>query len=409
MGREKRQTRAVKVGDVVIGGGAPVSIQSMTKTPTADVRATTNQIRRLAACGCEIVRVAVRDVRDAEAIRSIVKKSRIPLVADIHFDHRLALKAIEAGADKIRINPGNMADREGIISVVKAAKRRRIPIRIGVNSGSVRKRHKDTRLPARVLTAGGQAKTHRHPPARTGPYSRRAGKDMRTADELVGTARRCIRLFEDLDFHDIVISVKASDVVSTVGAYRAIARSCAYPLHLGVTACGPPTEGIVKSSIALGALLLDGIGDTVRVSLTASPEEEVMAARRILSALGLWRFGPEIISCPTCGRCRVDLVGIVQKLEQELSEDTRHKTQDTGKKGRVSCLVSRESRPLKIAVMGCEVNGPGEAREADIGMAAGAGCAVLFRNGAIIRRVAEKDLVSVLMREVRSLDAKSTR
>jgi (E)-4-hydroxy-3-methylbut-2-enyl-diphosphate synthase len=372
----RRKTRQVKVGDVRIGGGAPVSVQSMTKTLTSDVTGTVREIGRLERAGCEIIRVAVRDGRDAECIRKIARKIRIPLVADIHFDYRLALKAIEGGADKIRINPGNITRREELAAVVKSAKKRKVPIRIGVNSGSVPKSHHVTRSPRHGSTSSPSLEP-----------SRAKSRDQVTTShaELVDAAMDCIKLFEELDFHDIVVSLKASNVVSTVRAYRELVKLCDYPFHLGVTASGLPQEGTIKSAIGIGALLLDGIGDTIRVSLTGSSEEEVLAGRRILSALELRNFGPEIISCPTCGRCQVDLVRIAQEVENAI---------------RNTQYAIRTTKPVRVAIMGCEVNGPGEAREADIGVAAGKGCGLLFRKGKILRRVPEKDFVKVLLKEL---------
>ena len=271
----RRKTRLVKVGGVKVGGGAPVSIQSMTKVETSDVSAVVSQIKRLKNAGCDIIRVAVKTVKDAQAVRVIKRKIDMPIVCDIHFDHRLALKCIESGADKIRLNPGNIRKAGDIGEVVRAAKRAKIPIRIGVNSGS-------------------------------------------TSEDFVKSAIRYVKIFEELDFRDIIISLKASDVTKTVEAYREISKLCDYPLHLGVTASGPYDLGIVKSSIGIGALLLDGIGDTIRVSLTADPVEEVIGAKRILSSLNLRNFGPEILSCPTCGRCQVDLVKLVNDLERAI-------------------------------------------------------------------------------------------
>ncbi|MBN2452915.1 MAG: flavodoxin-dependent (E)-4-hydroxy-3-methylbut-2-enyl-diphosphate synthase [Candidatus Omnitrophica bacterium] len=342
---KRRKTRQVRVGGVKIGGGAPISIQSMTNSVTADTRSTVSQIKALERAGCEIIRVAVRDLDDARAVKGIKKKINIPLACDIHFDYRLALECIRAGADKIRLNPGNIRKREEIAAVVKAAKKARIPIRIGVNSGS-------------------------------------AGAN--TPGALVKTAMGYIKVLEGLDFHDIIVSLKASNVLSTVASYRAMSKLCDYPLHLGVTAAGPYESGIVKSSIGIGSLLLDGIGDTIRVSLTADPVEEVAAAKKILSSLDIRRFGPEIISCPTCGRCRVDLIKIVKRVEKALAG-------------------TFAGRQATIAVMGCEVNGPGEAGEADIGIAAGRGSGALFVKGRIIRRVREKDFVKELLKELKRL------
>lgn len=336
---KRRKTRQIVVGGVKIGGSAPISIQSMTTADTSDVRATVAQIKELAGTGCEIVRLAVKDMEDAAAVRAIKRQAKIPIVCDIHFDHRLALACIAAGADKIRLNPGNIRRPGDVAAVVVAAKKARIPIRIGVNSGS-------------------------------------AGSDAPAA--LVKAALSHVKILEELNFRDIIISLKASDVLSTVGAYRRMSGMCDYPMHLGVTAAGPMDAGIVKSAIGIGGLLLDGIGDTIRVSLTADPIEEITAAKRILSALKLRRFGPEIISCPTCGRCQVDLINIVNKVGSAL----------------------RTGKDVTVAVMGCEVNGPGEAREADIGIAAGKGSGALFIKGKIVRRVKEKDFVRELIKEI---------
>jgi (E)-4-hydroxy-3-methylbut-2-enyl-diphosphate synthase len=335
----RRKTRLVKVGGVRIGGGAPVSIQSMTKVETSNIKAVVSQVKSLESCGCEIIRVAVKTLSDARAIKDIKKKIRIPLVADIHFDYRLALESIKSGADKIRINPGNMKKPEEVARVVRSARKAGIPIRIGINSGS-------------------------------------------TSEDFVKSALNYVKIFEGLDFRDIIISLKASDAAKTVKAYREISGLCDYPLHLGVTASGPYDIGIVKSSIGIGSLLLDGIGDTIRVSLTAEPQEEVFAAKRILSSLGLRRFGPEIISCPTCGRCQVDLVKIVNAVEHEI-RNTKYELRKS---------------PFTIALMGCEVNGPGEAKEADIGIAFGKGSGMLFKKGKIVKRVSSKDAIKELLK-----------
>ncbi len=337
----RRKTRLVKVGGVKVGGGAPVSIQSMTKVETSDVSAVVSQIKRLKNAGCDIIRVAVKTVKDAQAVRVIKRKIDMPIVCDIHFDHRLALKCIESGADKIRLNPGNIRKAGDIGEVVRAAKRAKIPIRIGVNSGS-------------------------------------------TSEDFVKSAIRYVKIFEELDFRDIIISLKASDVTKTVEAYREISKLCDYPLHLGVTASGPYDLGIVKSSIGIGALLLDGIGDTIRVSLTADPVEEVIGAKRILSSLNLRNFGPEILSCPTCGRCQVDLVKLVNDLERAI-RNTQY---------------ARRKDPLTIAMMGCEVNGPGEAKEADIGIAFGKGSGILFKKGRVVKKVSIKNAVGELIKNL---------
>lgn len=342
---KRRATRQLSVGAVKIGGNSPISIQSMTKVETSNVKAVVSEIKKLELSGCEIIRVAVKTIKDAEALKDIKRKISIPLAADIHFDHRLALKAIESGADKIRLNPGNIRRRDEVAQVVKAAKGAKIPIRIGVNSGS-------------------------------------------TSGDFVKSAISYIKLFEDLSFRDIIISLKASDVAKTVEAYRKISKLCNYPLHLGVTASGPYKSGIVKSSIGIGSLLLDGIGDTIRVSLTADPVEEVAAAKQILSSLGLRKFGPEIISCPTCGRCQVDLVKIVNAVEHAARS------------------AKRDARkyPLTVAIMGCEVNGPGEAREADVGIAFGKGSGMLFKKGKFAKKVSAKDAITELLQLLRTKD-----
>jgi len=329
-------TRQIRVGRIKIGGGAPIAVQSMTKTDTRDVAATVSEIKELERAGCELVRVAVKDFQSASALKKIKKKVRIPLVADIHFDYRLALEAIEYGADKIRLNPGNIHKEAQIREVARLAKKRRVPIRVGVNSGSVK------------------------------------------GNDLVKPALDFIKLLEKAKFYDIIVSLKASDVLTTIDAYRRFSKKSKYPLHLGITAAGPLATGLVKSSIGIGALLLEGIGDTIRVSLTAHPCEEVIAAKNILQTLGLRRFGPDIISCPTCGRCQVDLQKIVSDLEKRITQ----------------------TNSIKIAVMGCEVNGPGEAKEADVGIACGKKSGVIFKKGKIIKRVKEKDIVKKLLNEI---------
>ena len=355
---KRRKTRLIRVGGVKVGGGAPVSIQSMTKVETANVSAVVSQIRRLEKCGCQIIRVAIKTVADARAIREIKRKIKIPLVADIHFDHRLALESIKNGVDKIRINPGNMRKRDEIKQIVKAARKAKISIRIGVNSGSIFTNHE-----------------------------RRITNDAHIASALVNSAMKHIKLFESMNFRDIIISLKASDVAKTVEAYREISNLCDYPLHLGVTASGPYDIGIVKSSIGIGALLLDGIGDTIRVSLTADPVEEILAAKKILSSLNLRNFGPQILSCPTCGRCQIDLIGIVNKADNAI-RNTQY---------------ARRNKPLTIALMGCEVNGPGEAKEADIGIAFGKGSGMLFKKGEIVKKISAGDAVSKLLEEIKNL------
>ncbi|MDD5449110.1 MAG: flavodoxin-dependent (E)-4-hydroxy-3-methylbut-2-enyl-diphosphate synthase [Candidatus Omnitrophica bacterium] len=368
---ERRKTRLVKVGDVKIGGNAPISIQSMTKTDTRDVAGTIRQIKRLERAGCDIVRVAVPDMEAARAIEAIKKKINIPLVADIHFQHSLALEAIKSGADKIRLNPGNIRRKEDIADVIRLAKKKKIPIRIGVNSGSV----------PNVI-------------ARREAPKQSQNRDCFASLAMTRAALAYIKLFEDLDFRDIIISLKASDVVTTIDAYREMSGKCDYPFHLGVTAAGPLDKGIIKSSIGIGTLLSEGIGDTIRVSLTGSPEDEVASGKEILRALGLKKGGIDIISCPTCGRCEVDLIKIVDILTKRLLT--------------IECEASRRghrllAQPLKVAIMGCVVNGPGEAEEADIGIAAGKKCGLLFKKGKPERKVSEKDFVTVLLREITRL------
>lgn len=345
----RRKTRVVKIGKVFIGSNHPVAIQSMVKYKTSDTERTLRQIRELEGAGCEIVRLAVKDIQDARALKIIKREAKIPIVADIHFDYRLALTAIASGADKIRLNPGNIYKKEEIREVVSGLKARRIPLRIGLNSGSVK-----------------------DPGTKNMP------------DKLVKSALGYIKTIEGFKFRDIVISLKASNVLDTLGAYRKLARLCDYPFHLGVTATGSPFSGAIKTSIALGALLLDGIGDTIRVSLTDTPAREVYAAKVILESLELRKFGHRIISCPTCGRCAVDLVKLVRELEDRLAVVN----------------AKSQTRPLKVAVMGCVVNGPGEAREADLGIAFGQRHGLLFKKGKPIKKVAYADCVDVLLKEI---------
>lgn len=337
---KRHKTKVIHVGNVAIGGNHPISIQSMTKTDTRDVSATVKQIQELEALGCEIIRVAVPDMDSAEALPSIIKEIKIPLIADIHFNWRLAVKSIENGASGIRINPGNMRELREIVS---AAKERNVPIRIGVNSGSLDKK-----------------KT------------------------LVGSALEYIKRIEDMDFNQLKISVKAPDIWRTIEAYRLITKKTSYPLHIGVTEAGPLVESAVRSSIALGTLLMEGIGDTIRVSVTGEPHSEVLIAKEILQSIGLRRFGPEIISCPTCARCDVDLIKIVTDL-----------------KGKLLTVNSKLlTSPLKVAVMGCIVNGPGEAKDATLGVACGKGSAVLFKKGKPVKRVDERNIAKALIDEM---------
>jgi len=350
----RHKTKVIKIGNRYIGGDYPVAIQSMAKTKTADSEGTIKQIKELEAAGCEIVRVAIKDDIDAHSIGKIKKGIKIPLVADIHFNWRLALAAIEQGADKVRLNPGNIYKKDEIREVAQAAKMHRIPIRIGVNSGSIRK----------LQTPNSKLQTH--------------------ADQLVKSALDYIKVMEKNKFHNIVISLKASNVLDTIEAYRKISRFCDYPLHLGVTATGLPFSGAIKSGIAIGGLLLEGLGDTIRVSLTDEPAREISAARAILEGLELRRFGPEIISCPTCGRCEVDLVKVVREIEARL----------------LTPNFQLSTRPLKVAVMGCVVNGPGEAKDADIGVAFGKKVGLFFKAGKPVKKVAYEKCADLLIKEI---------
>ncbi len=345
-----RQSRQISIGNVKIGGGAPVSVQSMTITDTRDVASTVSQIKRLEEAGCDIVRVAVPDMDAARALGPIRNETRIPLVSDIHFDYRLALESIKQGVDGMRINPGNIGARYRIKAVVDACRERRIPIRIGVNSGSLEKD---------IL------RKYEHP----------------TAEALVESAMRHVRILEDLDFYDIKISVKSTDVRKMITAYRMLAEKTEYPLHLGVTEAGTPGMGTVKSSIGIGALLAEGIGDTIRVSLTGDPVEEIVVGMNILRSLGMRNNGIELISCPGCGRLEIDLEKLVSEVEQGVSGFNLQ-------------------RPVKVAILGCVVNGPGEAAEADIGIAGGRGKGMLYRDGKLIKSFKEADLVGELVKEI---------
>lgn len=344
-------TRQICVGGVKIGGGAPVSIQSMTNTPTHDVEATLAQIQALTAAGCEIVRLAVPDMAAARAIGAIKAGSSVPLVADIHFDYRLALEAVRQGIDKVRINPGNIGAPERVKAVAEACMDRSIPIRIGVNGGSLEKR---------LLEQYG------------GP----------TPEALVESGLRQAQMLEQFGFHDICISLKSSSVSTTMNAYRLMSERCDYPLHLGVTEAGTPELGVIKSAAGIGGLLALGIGDTFRVTLTADPVEEIFAAKKILKAVGLRREGPELIACPTCGRTKIDLIPMARRVED---------------------LLRQVDKPITVAVMGCVVNGPGEARHADVGIAGGQGEGVLFQKGQVVARVPEDRLVDELMKLIDTL------
>lgn len=347
---KRRKTVPVSVGDLVLGGNR-IYIQSMLNVPSTDIAGSVRQAEALGAAGCEILRAAIPDKDAVKLIPAIKEKVSIPLVADIHFDYRLALEALEAGIDKIRINPGNIGSPDRIKAVAVACSNRGVPIRIGVNSGSVEKH---------ILEKYG------------GP----------TADALVESGLYNAQLLEKFDFHQIVISLKSSNVETMIEAYRKLAERCDYPLHLGVTEAGTERMGLIKSAIGIGSLLADGIGDTIRVSLTADPIREIAAARDILRALDLDEGAPQIVSCPTCGRTRIDLISLANAVEERLR---------TVKK------------PIKVAVMGCIVNGPGEAKEADIGIAGGDGCAVLFKKGKILRKVSEDRILEELFSEIEQI------
>lgn len=346
----RKNTKIIKIGNVPIGGKNPIVVQSMTTTDTRDTKATVEQIKRLELAGCEIVRVAVIDEEAANNIAAIKKEVNIPLVADIHFDYKLALKSVAAGANALRINPGNIGNKNKVREVVKACKDKLISIRIGVNAGSLDKA---------ILSKYGEI----------------------NALGMVESARQNINILEEMDFTDIKISLKASSVALTVDAYKRMAAEVPYPLHLGITEAGTKDRGLIKSAIGLGLLLNEGIGDTIRVSLTADPVEEVWAAYEILRNLNLRSRGVELISCPTCGRCEIDLIKIAETVDQELRA---------------------VDKPIKIAVMGCVVNGPGEAKEADFGIAGGRGQGLLFRKGEIIKKVREEELVDELLKEIRN-------
>jgi (E)-4-hydroxy-3-methylbut-2-enyl-diphosphate synthase len=344
----RRKTRTIYVGKVPVGGGNPIVVQSMTKTDTMDVKATVQQIKSLESKGCEIIRLAVPNMEAAKVLGIIKKSITIPMIADIHFDWRLALEAIKQGVDGLRINPGNIGAKWKVKEVVTAAKDKEIPMRIGVNAGSLEKE---------------LLKKYGHP----------------KPEALVESAERHIQILEELDFTHLKVSLKCSDVPTTVEAYRLFSENYDYPLHIGISEAGPPSTGIIKSSVGCGILLSGGIGDTIRVSLTAEPEEEVRVAYEILKSLDLRKKGIEIISCPTCGRCRIDLRGLATEVEYRLRAI---------------------DKPMKIAVMGCVVNGPGEAREADLGIAGGKGMGILFKNGKVIKKIKEKDLLDELLNEI---------
>ncbi|MCM8766231.1 MAG: flavodoxin-dependent (E)-4-hydroxy-3-methylbut-2-enyl-diphosphate synthase [Candidatus Omnitrophica bacterium] len=353
---KRRKTRVVMVGNIGIGGNYPIVIQSMVKTKTSNLRDTINQIKDLEKVGCEIIRVAVKDEYDARAIKEIKKEIKIPLEADIHFHYQLALQAVAAGSDAIRLNPGNIYREKEIKAIVSMVRERKVPVRVGVNSGSLR----------------GAVKNNSQP----------------ISTRMVKSALNYIRILERIKFYEIMVSLKASDVLNTVEAYQRMAKLCDYPFHLGITATGLPFEGGIKSALGIGILLAEGIGDTLRVSLAGDPKEEVKVAQWILSSLGLRQFGPCIIACPTCGRAQIDVVKITQELEKKL----------------LSLPYSlMATSPLRIAIMGCEVNGPGEASDADIGIAGGKHCAVLFKKGKIAGKLKEGEIISVLVQKISDL------
>lgn len=348
---ERIETKKIRVGDIFLGGDSPISVQSMTNTDTRDVKSTVEQIKRLEEEGCGIIRVAVPDLQSAQAVSEIKKSTKIPLVADIHFDYRLALECMKNGADKIRLNPGNIGGQDRVRLVARMAKERQIPIRIGVNSGSVEK--------SIIEKYGGV-----------------------TPQGMVESALNHAALLEAEDFEDIAISIKASSVPMTIAAYRLLSKKTSYPLHVGVTEAGTLYKGTIKSAVGIGCLLAEGIGDTIRVSLTGDPVEEVRAGKQILKALGLLREGIEVVSCPTCGRTKVDLIGIVNEIEP---------------------VLDKLDKDIKVAIMGCAVNGPGEAKDADIGIAGGVNEVLLFKKGRIIKKIPQEKAVAELLEEINKL------
>ena len=348
MKMKRKMTRQIHIGSIAIGGGAPVSVQSMTNTKTTDTAATVAQIRALVAAGCDIVRLAVPDMEAAKNLGNIIREVKVPLVADIHFDYRLAIESIHQGIAALRLNPGNIGSEDKVRAVVQEAKAHKIPIRIGVNAGSLDKK---------LLEKYGKV----------------------TAEALVESALQHVRILEALDFHDMKISLKAHDVPLTLEAYRLMSETVEYPLHLGITEAGTANTGIIKSAVGIGALLAEGIGDTIRISLTGDPTVEVKVANEVLKSLGLKEYGPTLIACPTCGRTSIDLPRIAAQVEQKLEGI---------------------QEPIEVAVMGCVVNGPGEARTADVGIAGGKGEGLVFRKGEILRKVPEEHLVEELFREI---------
>jgi len=347
----RKETKKIKVGKIFIGGNSNISVQSMTNTDTRDINSTINQIKSLEKAGCDIVRCAVPDMDSCSALKNIIKKVKIPVVADIHFDYKLALAAIDSGISALRINPGNIGSMDKVKLLAEKAKYNYIPIRIGVNSGSLKKD---------ILTKYGRV----------------------CPEALVDSAMEHINLLESVNFDDIIISIKSSNVIQMIESYRMISNKVHYPLHLGVTEAGTPWRGTIKSSIGIGTLLCEGIGDTIRVSLTGDPVEEIRTGKEILKSIGYLNEGIEFISCPTCGRTQINLISIAEKVENRLSNCNKN---------------------IKVAIMGCVVNGPGEAREADIGIAGGRGEGLIFKKGEIIKKVREEDLVEELIREIDNL------
>lgn len=349
----RRKTHPVKVGNVFVGGAADIAIQSMTKTDTWNIDATVAQIHELEKAGCHIIRCAVPQEKDARALKHIKEQINIPLVADIHFSFKLALIALESGVDKLRLNPGNIGGREKVQTVVKAAKERGVPIRIGVNSGSLEKE---------LLEKYGKP----------------------TPEAIVESAMTHVRILEDLDFHDIIISLKSTELPITLASYKLMSTMVEYPFHIGLTESGLPRTGSIKSAAAMGALLADGIGDTMRISLTTDPVEEIRVAQDILKAFELKKDGVDLIACPTCGRCEIEMIPLTEEIEKRIREI---------------------KTPLKVAVMGCVVNGPGEAKEADVGLAGGGGVGLIFRKGQIVKKVPEKDMLEALLEEIYKAEA----
>ncbi|APQ78202.1 flavodoxin-dependent (E)-4-hydroxy-3-methylbut-2-enyl-diphosphate synthase [Clostridium botulinum] len=347
----RKSTKKVKVGSIYVGGDSPISIQSMTNTDTRDVKSTLNQINKLEKIGCDIIRCAVPDIEASEALKIITKESKIPVVADIHFDHKLALESIKNGVDALRINPGNIGSMERVKMVAEAAKGKSIPIRVGVNSGSLKKD---------ILDKYGRV----------------------CPEALVESALQHVNILEKCNFNDIVISIKSSNVIQMIESYRLISEKVNYPLHLGVTEAGTTFRGTIKSSVGIGTLLAEGIGDTIRVSITGDPLEEIKIGKEILRSLGYVNEGIEFVSCPTCGRTNIDLISIAEEVEKRLSNCNKN---------------------IRVAVMGCVVNGPGEAREADIGIAGGKGEGLIFKKGEIIKKVKEKNIIDELIKEIEKM------